>query len=145
MKKRMLAIITAVAMILAMTFVMTGCGGSDAPADLESYMAENPEMAEEVDKAIADEIDEDDGMSVKVSYEENCMIVDIAFDETFDAELVDAIGEEFEKEKDDFYDEEMDGYIKDIEEEIGVTGITVKYVIINGDGSTIWEQEFPEK
>lgn len=145
MKKRMLAIITAVAMILAMSFVMTGCGGSDAPADLESYMAENPEMAEEVDKAIADEIDEDDGMSVKVSYEENCMIVDIAFDETFDAELVDAIGEEFEKEKDDFYDEEMDGYIKDIEEEIGVTGITVKYVIINGDGSTIWEQEFPEK
>lgn len=138
--KKIMKLLTAAGVIVCMVMGMAGCGESESPQTLESFMEENPSVAEEIDN----QIESSDLYGVTVDYEKNCCILTMKYTETYDETVAEQLGKSLE-EQDETLAESCRESIKLIEDESGLSGISFKVVFLNGDDTVLWEKEYTKE
>ena len=137
MKNKLTAIIAAI-MMLTTAVAFSGCGETE-PKTLEQYLADNESARQEVEDAVKAESGDD--MTVDVAYEGNNIIVTSTLKTTYDEETLDAVSEAFEGLGEDLGNN-IKTSISQIEEDTGITGVSMDVIIKNGDGKEIWKEHF---
>lgn len=132
-RKSVLLMLLSVLMIVSMAAFMVSCGGEDPT--LESYIAEDEEA-----KAEIEDMAETNGLDISVV--ENELTYTYKYDETFDADMVDMLSEQLESAMASM-DSTFNGLVTDLEEQSGISGITLVVVYQNGDGSELYRQTYP--
>lgn len=131
MKKKTLILSLVLALLMAMSMMLASCGGG--PANLEEYVSDNEEIAEQI------EAYETSGMTVDVT--ENTLTYTYKYDQTFDESTAELMSTELEKAMDSMgstFESVRDTLI----EETGFSDITVKIVYTDGNDAVLYEAEY---
>ncbi|MDD6190233.1 MAG: hypothetical protein PUB75_01415 [Firmicutes bacterium] len=136
MKKAIRGIV-AFAVLICMSAAFAGCGGSNAPASLEAYMTEHPDLVSEIENGLKSG---DDG-KLAVDYSKNCCEITCTYSDTFDETVSKELAAQLEKNSDKYADKCKES-IKLIENESGLKGVTISMTFVNGDGTVIWKKEY---
>ncbi|MBQ8246936.1 MAG: DUF4854 domain-containing protein [Lachnospiraceae bacterium] len=131
MKKRLLALVAAMVMVLS----LVACG---APATVEEYYTQ-PEIKEALDSQIEQMKGSYTGVYSDLGYEVSGNTFTYWFQFADQIEDADAAAEQLEGS---LTDEMLSGIVSDVESECGVTGITCEYIYYNADGSVIFQDSY---
>lgn len=134
MKKRSVVLmVLAMVMILSMSFAMASCGEKEDPT-LESYIASDEEAKAEIEEMA-------EANDLAISIVGNELTYTYKYDETFDADLAEMLAGELESAMGSM-NSTFSGIAADLEEETGISGITVVVIYQNGDGSELYSETF---
>ncbi len=135
MKRQKLTALLLIAIFAVTALVMTGCG-PEAPTTLEEYIAQDEEMKAEIEQAAANnELEitvKENNLEYKFSYKEELKDEEV---ELMNKTLTEAI----EAQKDTFTN-----LVTSLEEETGLTGISVTLIYTDGAGKELYSITFPE-
>ncbi len=129
--------IAAAVMIAALAVAFAGCGSE--PQTLADYLSDNPDAKQEIEDSLAPL--QNDDMSLSVAYEGNKIIVVCQLKETYEGDLADSVKRAYD-ESADVLKNSMEASVRDIEESTEISGVTVDFVVRNGDGSEIWKGNY---
>ena len=121
-KKSVVLMVLAVVMIMAMSLAMASCGEKEDPT-LESYIASDEEAKAEIEEMA-------EANDLAISIVGNELTYTYKYDETFDEDIAEMMNSTFS------------GIAADLEEETGISGITVVVIYQNGDGSELYSETF---
>lgn len=132
-KKSVVLMVLAMVMILSMSFAMASCGEKEDPT-LESYIASDEEAKAEIEEMA-------EANDLAISIVGNELTYTYKYDETFDADLAEMLAGELENAMGSM-NSTFSGIAADLEEETGISGITVVVIYQNGDGSELYSETF---
>lgn len=131
MKKKTLILSLVLALLMAMSMMLAGCGGG--PANLEEYINSNEELASEIESYSTS------GMTIDVT--ENTLTYTYKYDQTFDESTAALMSTELEKAM-----SSMGSTFEDVRdtliEETGFSDITVKIIYTDGNDAVLYEAEY---
>lgn len=131
MKKKTLILSLVLALLMAMSMMLAGCGGG--PANLEEYINSDEELASEIESYSTS------GMTIDVT--ENTLTYTYKYDQTFDESTAALMSTELEKAM-----SSMGSTFEDVRdtliEETGFSDITVKIVYTDGNDAVLYEAEY---
>ena len=130
MRNRKLVTGLLIVMLLAMTTLFTACGG---PANLEEWIASNSEASATLEELSTNELE--------VTVEENTLVYTYTYPQVIDSSLVDAVSQQLDATITDNA-ATFTGLADTLEEESGISGITVKVIYLNGDGTELLNKTF---
>lgn len=131
MKKKTLILSLVLALLMAMSMMLAGCGGG--PANLEEYINSDEELASEIESYSTS------GMTIDIK--ENTLTYTYKYDQTFDESTAALMSTELEKAMDSMgstFEDVRDTLI----EETGFSDITVKIVYTDGNDAVLYEAEY---
>lgn len=132
--KKVLALLVCSVVVVMM---MTSCGSQNT---LEKSIADHPTAKADIESTET-EWSEEMGMDMKVEFQDNTMIYTYKYETTYSADAIDNmkgfIDEALESSSTMF--EEV---IAELEDEFDLSGVNIKIIYQNGDGSTIMEKVF---
>lgn len=132
-KKSVVLMVLAMVMTLSMSFAMASCGEKEDPT-LESYIASDEEAKAEIEEMA-------EANDLAISIVGNELTYTYKYDETFDADLAEMLAGELESAMGSM-NSTFSGIASDLEEETGISGITVVVIYQNGDGSELYSETF---
>ena len=132
-KKSVVLMVLAMVMIMAMSLAMASCGEKEDPT-LESYIASDEEAKAEIEEMA-------EANDLAISIVGNELTYTYKYDETFDADLAEMLAGELESAMGSM-NSTFSGIASDLEEETGISGITVVVIYQNGDGSELYSETF---
>ena len=132
-KKSVVLMVLAMVMTLSMSFAMASCGEKEDPT-LESYIASDEEAKAEIEEMA-------EANDLAISIVGNELTYTYKYDETFDADLAEMLAGELENAMGSM-SSTFSGIAADLEEETGISGITVVVIYQNGDGSELYSETF---
>lgn len=132
-KKSIVLMVLAMMMIVAMSFAMASCGDKEDPT-LETYIASDEEA-----KAEIEDMAEANGLDISIVGNE--LTYTYKYDQTFDEDTAAMISEQLESAMSSM-DSTFSGIASDLEEEAGISGITVVVIYQNGDGSELYSETY---
>lgn len=131
MKKKTLILSLVLALLMAMSMMLAGCGGG--PANLEEYINSDEELASEIESYSTS------GMTIDVT--ENTLTYTYKYDQTFDESTAALMSTELEKAM-----SSMGSTFEDVRdtliEETGFSDITVKIIYTDGNDAVLYEAEY---
>lgn len=139
MMKRTLTILITAVFMLATVISITGCGSE--PKTMEDYLDENPSAQQEIEDSLSGL--ENSDMGVSVSCEGNKIIITCEMKTTYENKVLDSIKSSYADYMTGLK-EPMEEAVAGIEEETGISGVTIDVIVNNGDGSQIWKGSYPE-
>lgn len=131
MKKKTLILSLVLALLMAMSMMLAGCGSG--PANLEEYINSDEELASEIESYSTS------GMTIDIK--ENTLTYTYKYDQTFDESTAALMSTELEKAMDSMgstFEDVRDTLI----EETGFSDITVKIVYTDGNDAVLYEAEY---
>lgn len=131
MKKKTLVISFILVLMLAMSMLLAGCGGG--PANLEEYINNNEELAQEIESYSTA------GMDIDVS--ENTLTYTYKYSQVFDeatAALMTSSLEDAMSSMDSTFESVRDTLV----EETGISEIVVKIVYTDGNDTVLYEKAY---
>lgn len=132
--KKVLALLVCSVVVVMM---MTSCGSQNT---LEKSIADDPTAKADIESTET-ELSEEMGMDLKIEFQDNTMIYTYKYETTYSADAIDNmkgfIDEALESSSTMF--EEV---IAELEDEFDLSGVNIKIIYQNGDGSTIMEKVF---
>ncbi len=121
---------------MTVMLVFSGCGGE--PETLEDYVNSNEEVQEQIDSLTSASAG-GSGMTVEING--NTVEYIYQYSQTFDEATAEQMKAQFESYMDSV-SSTFTGIGDTLEEESGISGITVKVSYLNGDGSEIYSAEY---
>lgn len=128
MVKKLLALLLCCVLVV---MTMTSCG---SPSTLEEYVADNAEVADQIDSVAASS-----GMEIEIK--DNTLTYIYKYDTIYTAEQVDYMKGIMDKALDNM-SSTFESLGTQLEDETGIDGIVIKVLYQNGDGSAILEKDF---
>lgn len=128
MVKKLLALLLCCVLVV---MTMTSCG---SPSTLEEYVADNAEVADQIDSVAASS-----GMEIEIK--DNTLTYIYKYDTTYTAEQVDYMKGIMDSALDNMAST-FESLGTQLEDETGIDGIVIKVLYQNGDGSAILEKDF---
>lgn len=132
-ESKVLALILMLAMVMSVSMLMTSCGSD--PSTLEEYVAQDSDLQEQLDSLA----DSQEGMAVEIK--DNQIIYTYTYPQQIDEDVLDDVKAQFESAMESTAST-FEGIASSCEEETGISGITVKVVYLNNDGSEIYSNEY---
>lgn len=132
-ESKVLALILMLAMVMSVSMLMTSCGSD--PSTLEEYVAQDSDLQEQLDSLA----DSQEGMAVEIK--DNQIIYTYTYPQQIDEDVLDDVKAQFESAMESTAST-FEGIASSCEEETGISGITVKVVYLNNDGSEIYSSEY---
>ncbi len=133
MKKSAILTALAMVMIVAVSLMTVSCGGSGDPT-LESYIAENEDAMEEINEAAGES-------GVEVSITGNDLTYTYSFDLEMDEETTELVKEQLESAMES-YTSTFESLAADLEEESGVSGITIIVIYQDTNGNELFNGQY---
>ena len=130
MKNKKLISGLLIVMLLAMTALFTACGG---PATLEEWVAGNSEASATIEELNTNEL--------SVEVEGNTIVYTYTYNQVIDSSLVSAVSQQL----DTTITESAATFtnLADVmEEESGISGVSVQVIYLNGDGTELLNKTF---
>lgn len=131
MKKKTLILSLVLALLMAMSMMLAGCGSG--PANLEEYINSDEELASEIESYSTS------GMTIDVT--ENTLTYTYKYDQTFDESTAELMSTELEKAMDSM-GSTFEGVRDTLIEETGFSDISVKIVYTDGNDAVLYEAEY---
>lgn len=141
MNKRIISILTALLLTAVTVLGMSACGAE--PKTLEDYLAESPSAQQEIEEAVSGI--ENSDMDVWVSYKENRIFIRCQMKSTYKKSVLKEIRRSYKKYMKKHMEEPMLQAIAQIEQETGISGVTIRVRINNGNGKKIWAATYPKQ
>lgn len=127
--------LTVALMIGALAFA--GCG--QKTLTLEEMVAQNPDMGKEISKGLGDISVK--GVSPKLSYKKNTIIISLVYDKTFKEKDVKIMTKAFEK-NDDAFDDVCTKAIANIKKSTDLQTVKIKIQVLDGEGTELWKKTY---
>ena len=137
--KRAMAALLAALMTISTAFAVTGCGSE--PKTIETYVTESPTVQQEIEESLKGL--ENSDMDVRVTYDQNRIIITCDMKSTYKKNVLKTIKKTYRKYMKKNLTEPMENAVGSIEQETGITGVSIQVIVNNGDGSEIWSQIYP--
>lgn len=132
MRKNTLLTSLLLILMMAVMVAFTGCGGE--PETLEEYINSDAEAAEQIDS-----LAESSGMTIDISG--NTLTYIYAYDQTFDDAMIEQMAAQFESTMESMAST-FENVATTLEEETGISDITVKVVYEDSAGTEIYAAEY---
>ena len=136
--KRML-LTAAILLAFAAAFVLTGC--ESEPKTLEDYLIDSPSAQQEIEDSLSGLNNGD--MDVSVAYDQNRVIITGDMKTTYKKTALKAMKKSYKKYMKKHLTEPMEKAVSSIEQDTGITGVSIQVVINNGNGNEIWSETYP--
>ncbi len=135
------ALLAAVAVLLgvAMAMGLTGCG--QETKTLQEYLEESPSAMQDVEESLAGLNNAD--MDVSTDYKGNEIIITGDLKTTYKKSVLKTIKKSYKKNMAKTLTEPMEEAVVNIERDTGITGVTIRVIINNGNGKEIWSEVYP--
>lgn len=137
-KKAVPAIMIGLLFALA-ALMMTGC--ETEQKTLEDYLADSPSAQQEIEDSLSGLNNSD--MDVAVTYDQNRVIITCDMKTTYKKKVLKAMKKSYRKYMEKHLTEPMEKAVSNIEQETGVSGVTIQVIINNGNGKEIWSEVYP--
>lgn len=140
MKKIMSVILIGILMV-SCVFAMSSCGKKEEekPANLEEYVSQSEEAAEELDEigeSMTNEI-----LDGEVDVKDNSIVMTLKLKETYKSKDFSKISDQFADQMENYKDLFTDT-IDSIENESGIKGAEIQVIVLNGDGEEIFSDTY---
>lgn len=129
----------AVIAVAAMGFC--ACGEKKV-LTLEEMVAENPEMAKEIQKSLGSIKTE--GVSPSLSYKKNNITISLKYDKTYKEDDVKVLAKAFD-ENGGVFDADCEEAINNIKSSTELSNISITIVVLNGDDTEMWTKTYGGK
>lgn len=129
---RKLYYVLMITLVSLLVFCLAGCGGKT----LEKCVADDPEIKAQLEKTLEDQ--SNDLMKYSVEFEENCMVVTGSLGiKTSEYDLA-TTGKTLEA----LSQQNADPQLEMIEELTGLSDVTVRYIILDSEGTELFNKEY---
>ena len=130
-----------ISVMCSLVFCLAGCGSqsketSNETMTLEKYVADNPETKDQLEKQLEDS--SNDATIYDVEFEGNCMVITGTISIQYSEDDIAAT----EKYFDSLSQQNADLQIDLIEESTGLTGLTVRYIFLDAEGTEVFSKEY---
>lgn len=137
-KRRTGLLLLMAALLVTAGFVLCGCGKPPAE-DLEAYAKEHPEVKKQLEESAA--MLGGDDMDVEIAFSGNDINATGTLTQTYEEETLESLVSTL-----DSYDGVIEGaaeeMIAKLEKDSEFTGIRLRIVVLNGDGSEVWKRDY---
>lgn len=123
-----------ISVLFIVSLTLTGCKGDKS--DLEGYMNNNPTAKTNIEQTVSGMSTED--METNISFEGNTVVVTETLNTTYSDRMAKKMKEMLEEMPEDSFS----GAIRDLEKTSGISGVNLKIVLKNGDGTDITERSY---
>lgn len=128
-------------MLFCMTAVFMLAGCETESKTLEDYLADSPSAQQEIEESLSGLSNSD--MDVAVTYEQNRIIITCNMKTTYKKRVLKAMKRSYRKYLEEHMEKPMASAIASIEQDTGISGVTIKVTINNGNGKEMWSELYP--
>lgn len=126
---------------LCILILITGC--ETETKTLEDYLVNSPSAQQEIEESLSALNNAD--MEAAVSYHENQIIINCNLKTTYRKTALKAMKKSYKKYLKKHLTKPMEKAVASIEQETGVTGVTIQVNVNNGNGKAIWSRTYPQE
>lgn len=132
-------VMLAAVLVLLFAFFLSGC--DTEPKTLEDYLSESPSAQQQIKDSL-DGLNNSD-MDVAVSYDQNRIIITCDMKSTYKKKVLKTMKKAYRKYMKKNLTKPMEKAVASIEQETGISGVSILVTINNGNGKEMWSQLYP--
>lgn len=134
-----LPVLLAAGLVLLLALVLSGC--DTEPKTLEDYLSESPSAQQEIEDSL-DGLNNSD-MDVSVSYDQNRILITCDMKSTYKKNVLKTMKKAYRKYTKKNLTKPMEKAVASIEQETGISGVSILVTVNNGNGKKLWSQLYP--
>ena len=139
--KRLLPILMSMVLAIVTVISLTGCG--EGPKTLEDYVSDSPSTGQAIEKSLSGL--KNDDMNYQVTYDQNRIIITCSMKSTYKKTVLKRMKKTYARYTKKHLTEPMTDAVRDIEQQTGLTGVSIQVIVNNGNGKEIWSGIYPEE
>lgn len=136
---RRILLTAAMLLVSAAALILAGC--ESEPKTLEDYLIDSPSSQQEIEDSLAGLNNGD--MDVSVTYDQNRVIITGDMKTTYKKTALKAMKKSYKKYMKKHLTEPMEKAVSSIEQDTGISGVSIQVIINNGNGNEIWSETYP--
>ena len=139
--KKIVSVILIGLLMVSSVFLMSSCGKKEEekPANLEEYVSQSEDAAEELDEigeSMTNEI-----LDGEVDVKDNSIVMTLKLKETYKSKDFSKISDQFAEQMENYRDLFTDT-LDSVESESGIKGAEIQVIVLNGDGEEIFSDTY---